>query len=283
MVAFLCLLASIVLVASVFQLSQPSVGSGVVEAGWLANNFSRDIRLVAVGSDESIFKDGYIPNSVLLLYRDILAKNSSIAGLVLDSEAFKATMSRLGVTEKSTILLYDYQSGLYAARAYWTLYYYGHKSLLLLDGGLSSWIKHGFPLSSTSRNVAPSVYNLNAINRHALATLSDVRKHLYDPGVIILDVRSSQEYLDGHIPGAINVEWSISLTSEGTFRSTQELKALFDQYGVTAGKTIITYCRTGVRGAHTWFVLSRILNYPNVMLYDGSWEEWVATGQPIER
>ena len=116
-----------------------------------------------------------------------------------------------------------------------------------------------------------------------MATLTDVKNHLNDPKYVIIDCRSKAEYLDGHIPGAINIERSLTLSPEGLFKDQKQLKELFTQNGVTPDKNIITYCTMGVRGAHTWFVLHEILKYPNVRLYDGSWVEWVATGQPIEK
>ncbi len=274
----------IVSLAGVFSynLHQPLEVDRVVDVRWLETNCG-GVKIVAVGSDQSLFKRGYIPRSSFISYQDLIDKNSSIQGLVLKAEDFERLMSHLGVSEKTSILLYDNQSGLFAARAYWTLYYYGHKSILFLDGGVSSWIKAGLPLESTTTSSISSQYKIGQLNSQSLATLTYVKSHLYDPHVVIIDARSESEYSEGHIPNAIHIEWSATLTSEGLFKNKTVLKELFAKQGITPEKTIVTYCRTGVRGAHMWFVLSQILKYPNVMLYDGSWEEWLATSQPIER
>jgi thiosulfate/3-mercaptopyruvate sulfurtransferase len=178
---------------------------------------------------------------------------------VLGVEAFESLMSRYGIPNNSRMVFYDYQSGLYAARAYWTFFYYGETNLLLLNRGIESWLSQNFPLTTSTTVKPPSNYKLRSINHQILATLTDVKNHLNDPKYVIIDCRSKAEYLEGHIPGAINIEWSLTLSPERLFKDQKQLEELFTQNGVTPDKNIITYCRTGVRGAHTWFVLHEIL------------------------
>ena len=256
----------------------------IVDAAWLRANLNKKgVKIVAVGNNESLCEKGCIPNSIFIGYDDLIDKNASIPGLVLEAKAFESLMSKHGLADNFTIVFYDYQSGLYAARAYWTFFYYGETNLLLLDGGIRSWVSQNLPLTTPTTVNSSSHYKLKPINSQVLATITEVKNHLHDSNYVIIDCRSKSEYLDGHIPGAINIEWSLTLTSKGLFKDSRQLKELFMRNGVTPDKNIITYCRTGVRGAHTWFVLHEILKYPNVKLYDGSWVEWVATGQPIEK
>ena len=267
----------------IYSHPQPEVDK-VVDAAWLKANLSnKELTIVATGNNKSLYEQGCIPNSLFVGYSDLIYRNASIPGLVLGVEAFESLMSRYGIPNNTTIVFYDYQSGLYAARAYWTFFYYGETNLLLLNGGIRSWLSQNFPLTTPATVKPPTIYKLGSINHQVLATLTDVKNHLNDTNYVIIDCRSKAEYLSGHIPGAVNIEWSLTLTPEGLFKDQRQLKELFTQNGVTPDKNIITYCTTGVRGAHTWFVLHEVLKYPNVRLYDGSWVEWVAAGQPIEK
>ena len=185
-----------------------------------------------------------------------------------------------GVGADRRIVVYDTDSGIRAARAFWFLEYFGHPDVRVLDGGFQAWARSGFPVTTTAD--APATGNWRGA-RHAdrLATWQDVRKRLHDPGAVVLDTRSDGEYCGttvrarrgGAIPGAVHIEWTKNLTAEGTFKPAAELRKMYEAAGVTPDREVITYCQGGYRAAHTYLAL-RLLGYPRVRNYLGSWKEW---------
>lgn len=192
-------------------------------------------------------------------------------------------LSRLGVTDDTHIVLYDERENLDAARFWWLLRLYGHNRVSLLDGGLAAWKKQGNPVHMGKVKMpGPTVYQFRGTpHPEYLADINTVRDHSAE--AVILDVRSYEEFTGskrrsgafrkGRIPGSVWLEYKGSLGKDG-FLEPQALRKLFTGHNVSPDKTVIVYCQSGVRSAHTHFVLSQLLNYPNVKNYDGSWVEW---------
>jgi thiosulfate/3-mercaptopyruvate sulfurtransferase len=185
-----------------------------------------------------------------------------------------------GVAPDRPVVIYEQNSGIRAARVFWFLEYLGHPNARVLDGGLDRWTREGLPV--TREAVAPSAGTWHGTpTPPRLATWSDVRDVLGDDTVAIVDTRSRDEYLSkvvrarrgGAIPGAVNVEWVQNLTADGCYKNVEELERLYAPVGVTPDKTVVTYCQGGYRAAHTYLAL-RILGYPHVRNYTGSWKEW---------
>ena len=191
-------------------------------------------------------------------------------------------LSSLGVENDDTVVFYDGNNNLLAARAYWALKYYQHDDVRVYNGGLPKWQADGQEISTEGVEPSPAEYVAGEADPAIRTTSEYVLEHLDDPSVAMCDTRGPEEYTGtdvraergGHIPGAINLEWRHAVNEDGTFKTTPELSGLFVKAGFSPDKEIITYCQTGVRGAHTWFVLHELLGYPNVRNYDGSWEEW---------
>jgi thiosulfate/3-mercaptopyruvate sulfurtransferase len=185
-----------------------------------------------------------------------------------------------GVSAERRVVVYDTDSGIRAARAFWFLEYFGHPDVRVLDGGVHAWVRGGFPVTTVAE--APVTGDWRGA-RHAdrLATWQDVRDRLRDPGAVMLDTRTDGEYdgttvrarRGGAIPGAVHIEWTKNLTPEGTFKPAAELRKLYEAAGVTPEREVITYCQGGYRAAHTYLAL-RLLGYPRVRNYLGSWKEW---------
>lgn len=185
-----------------------------------------------------------------------------------------------GVDGATPIVVYDEQSGVRAARAFWFLEYFGHPSVRLLDGGFNAWVRAGLPVT---RDAAPPPTRdwAGARERKTLATWRDVRSALGRRDVVILDTRSNGEYegttirarRGGAIPGAVHIEWTRNLTPDGDFKPASELKQMYNDAGVTPDREVITYCQGGYRAAHSYVAL-RLLGYPRVRNYVGSWKEW---------
>ncbi len=195
-----------------------------------------------------------------------------------------------GVTPDRPVVVYEEDSGMRAARAFWFLEYLGHPNVRLLDGGLRAWKAAGLPVTQEVTSPTASTWHGTAI-ADRVATWRDVRDRLGDPGTAILDTRCDAEYYGeevraargGAIPGAVNVEWKRNLTDDGRFKSREELAQMYALAGVTPDREVVTYCQGGYRAAHTYLAL-RLLGYPRLRNYTGSWKEWGDRQDlPIER
>jgi thiosulfate/3-mercaptopyruvate sulfurtransferase len=185
-----------------------------------------------------------------------------------------------GVEASIPVVVYDDQSGIRAARAFWFLEYFGHPSVRVLNGGFGAWTREGL---AVSREAAPAPVTEWKGTRQpkAIATWHDVRGAVGQSSKVLLDTRSDGEYCGttvraargGAIPGAVHIEWTRNLGPDGTFKPAAELRRMYEEAGVTPDREVITYCQGGYRAAHSYLAL-RLLGYPKVRNYIGSWKEW---------
>jgi thiosulfate/3-mercaptopyruvate sulfurtransferase len=185
-----------------------------------------------------------------------------------------------GVSESKEVVFYEDNSGMRAARGLWFLEYYGHRNVKMLDGGFQAWKAAGAPITSEASPPKAAAFKI-AERREVLATSDDVLDSLNKKEIAILDTRSEGEYLGTHvraarggaIPGAIHIEWTDNIAPDGKFKSNDELKAMYDRAGITRDKEVVSYCQGGYRAAHSYVAL-RLLGFPKVRNYIGSWKEW---------
>lgn len=185
-----------------------------------------------------------------------------------------------GVNESKEVVFYEDNSGMRAARGLWFLEYYGHPNVKMLDGGFRDWKAAGAPVTSDATPPKTAPFKI-AERRDVLATTDDVLRSLGQKQIAILDTRSEGEYLGTHvraarggaIPGAIHIEWTDNIAPDGKFKSNDELKAMYDRAGITCDKEVVSYCQGGYRAAHSYVAL-RLLGFPKVRNYIGSWKEW---------
>ena len=185
-----------------------------------------------------------------------------------------------GVDASTPVVVYDDQSGIRATRAFWFLEYFGHPSVRLLDGGFRAWTAAGLPVT---REASPAKQSEWTGSREAstLATWREVRAAIGRPDAVILDTRSDGEYCGtvvrarrgGAVPGAVHIEWTRNLTADGDFKPAAELRSMYEAAGVTPDREVVAYCQGGYRAAHSYLAL-RLLGYPRVRMYVGSWKEW---------
>ena len=223
---------------------------------------------------------GHIPGAVHLDLWGISLIDTDPAPLKAFMWMIEHVLVVHGVEASTPVVVYDDQSGIRAARAFWFLEYFGHPSVRLLDGGFTAWIGAGLPVS---RDAAPAKTSewTGKREEHKIATWKEVRNALGRGDVVILDTRTDGEYTGaavrarrgGAVPGAVHIEWTRNLTPEGDFKPASELKKMYEDAGVTPEREVITYCQGGYRAAHSYVAL-RLLGYPRVRMYVGSWKEW---------
>ena len=268
----------------------------LVSTDWAQNNLDTPrIVFVEVDEDTSAYETGHIPGAVKLDWRTDL--QDPIVRDFVDAQQFSKLLSERGISRDDTVVLYGGNNNWFAAYAYWYFKLYGHKSVTLLDGGRKKWELDGRPLSTDSVSRQATSYRADAPDNSIRAfrdevivaigvkNLVDVRSPDEFTGKILAPAHLPQEQSQrpGHIPGAINVPWSRAANEDGTFKSDEELSALYAAAGLDGQKETIAYCRIGERSSHTWFVLSELLGHENVKNYDGSWTEYGSlVGAPIE-
>ena len=255
----------------------------LVDTEWIeAHAADPSLRVLEVGGNANAFGEGHLPGAVFLSMRSLSNPDDPIGGQIATAAQVSAALSNMGLGRDQTVVLYDRRNNLQAARAYWVLKYYQHADVRIYNGGTPKWTEDGQVMSTVMVEYEPSDYQAGPPDPEIRTTWQYVVDHTDDPATLFCDTRGPEEYLGrdvraergGRIPGSINVEWTAAVNANGTFKSSEELAGLYGEAGFTPDKQIITYCQSGVRGAHTWFVLSELLGYPSVRNYDGSWVEY---------
>jgi thiosulfate/3-mercaptopyruvate sulfurtransferase len=271
----------------------------LVDSSWVADHLNdTNVRLIEADEDVLLYEVGHIPGSVKLDWhvdvQDPLSRD------FIDQEGLEKLFAKWGITNDTTIVLYGDRNNWYAAYSYWLFTGYGHKNLKILNGGRTKWEAEGRAYTKEVPHFEQTVYHAQPADESIRAFRDQVLARLNDESLRLIDVRSPQEYSGellhmvnypqegaqraGHIPHAKSIPWAVTANADGTFKSAEELQKIYSDKDVTPDKQIISYCRIGERSAHTWFVLSRLLGYPNVRNYDGSWTEWGSlVRSPIER
>ena len=255
----------------------------LVDTEWIeAHAADPSLRVLEVGGNANAFGEGHLPGAAFVSMRSLSNPDDPIGGQIATAAQVSAALSNVGLGRDQTVVLYDRRNNLQAARAYWVLKYYQHADVRIYNGGTPKWTEDGQVMSTVMVEYEPSDYQAGPPDPEIRTTWQYVVDHTDDPATLFCDTRGPEEYLGrdvraergGRIPGSINVEWTAAVNANGTFKSSEELAALYGGAGFTPDKQIITYCQSGVRGAHTWFVLSELLGYPSVRNYDGSWVEY---------
>jgi len=267
----------------------------LVTADWAEKNIGADgVVFVEVDEDTTAYDGGHIPGAVKIDWKQDL--QDQVRRDFINKDQFEALLSARGIGNDDTVILYGGNNNWFAAYAYWYFKLYGHDRVKLLDGGRKKWELDNRPLSTDAVERPATTYSAREQDRSIRAFRDDAVAAI---GVSnLVDVRSPDEYAGrllapahlpqeqaqraGHIPTALSVPWSKAANEDGTFKSDDELRALYADAGLDNGKPIIAYCRIGERSSHTWFALKELLGYPDVRNYDGSWTEYGSlVGVPV--
>ncbi|MGZ5342640.1 MAG: sulfurtransferase, partial [Solirubrobacterales bacterium] len=266
---------------------------------WVAEHLDDDdIRIVEVDENPALYAEAHIPGAIGFDWK--LDLQDQVKRDFLGAEDFGKLMGSRGISNDHTVVLYGDRNNWFAAYTYWYFRYYGHDKVKLINGPREKWISEGRDTTSEAPSHPEAEFKAKKGDDDIRAYRDDVTEALGDK-INLVDVRSPQEYSGeliamagyeqegaqraGHIPGAASVPWAQAVQEDGTFKSADALRKLYEEKGVIEnGKPIIAYCRIGERSAHTWFVLSELLGQEKVRNYDGSWTEWGnLVGVPVEK
>jgi thiosulfate/3-mercaptopyruvate sulfurtransferase len=271
--------------------------TALVGTEWVAEHLADPaVRLVEVDVDTRAYDEGHVAGAIGWNWTTQLC--DTLRRDIVPKPRFEELMGASGIGADTTVVVYGDNNNWFAAWAFWQLEMYGHRDVRIMNGGRKKWLDESRPLSRVVGEVQPTRYRALDPDPALRAFLPEVYQAIA-AGAALVDVRSPQEFSGeilappglaegcqrgGHIPGALSIPWAKACNDDGTFRSRDELEALYQGAGITRDRPVITYCRIGERSSHSWFVLRHLLGYPDVKNYDGSWTEWGnLVGAAIER
>jgi thiosulfate/3-mercaptopyruvate sulfurtransferase len=261
----------------------------LVSTQWVADHLDDPgVRILESDEDLLLYELGHIPGALKLDWQTQMQQQ--VVRDFVDKAGFEQLMRERGVGNDTTVVLYGDRNNWYATYGYWLFRYYGHEDVRVMDGGRAKWEAEGREYTREVPSYPETAYTAQEPDGSIRAFRDDVMAMIEGGTPTLVDVRSPQEYTGellhavgypqegaqraGHVKGAQNIPWGQAVNEDGTFKSADELKALYEGKGITSDKPVIAYCRIGERSSHTWFVLRELLGYPDVRNYDGSWTEW---------
>ena len=274
----------------------------LVDTQWVVDHLKdSNVRIAEVDYDpKANYQLGHVAGAVLFDWKQDI--NDPVFRNVLSKQACEDLLQRAGVNNDTTLVLYGDFNNWFAAFAFWVFKYYGFKDVRIMNGGRKKWLEEDRDISKDIPNHSKGNFKASNPDTNIRIFLNEVKQALDARDKIkMVDVRSPKEFTGeilappeyptehaqrgGHIPGAENIPWAQAVNDkDGTFKSADELKKLYESKGITPDKEIIAYCRIGERSSHTWFVLKYLLGYSDVKNYDGSWTEWGnMIANPIEK
>ncbi len=256
------------------------------------------IRIVEVDVDTTAYGEGHIEGSMAWNWQTQLC--DTLRRDIIPEDKLEKLLSDSGIGNEDTIVLYGDNNNWFACWAFWQLKMYGHKDVRIMDGGRKKWIAEARPLTDGIPSIERKKYLLPEPDFSMRSFLTDVMtKQNTGKNMTLVDVRSPDEFTGkilsppglpetcqrgGHIPQAVNIPWGKNCNEDGTFKSPDELRSLYESMGVTRDKDVITYCRIGERSSLSWFAMKYLLGFDKVTNYDGSWTEWGnLVNAPVER
>jgi len=270
----------------------------LVSTDWVSQHQNdAKVAIVEVDMDTAAYDEGHVPGAIGWNWQTQLC--DTVRRDIISKDDLEKLLNASGIGNDTAIILYGDNNNWFAAWALWQLKMYNHDDVRIMNGGRKKWLAESRELSKDAPTPKPATYKVKGFNEKFRAFLRQVQDGMKSPSTAMVDVRSPDEFTGkilsppglpetcqrgGHIPGAKSIPWGKACNDDGTFKTADELNALYSGMGITADKNVIAYCRIGERSSHTWFVLKYLLGYPNVVNYDGSWTEWGnLVGAPVEK
>ena len=260
----------------------------LVNTDWVSQHATdAGVRVVEVDVDTTAYDQGHVPGSAGWNWTTDLC--DTLVRDIVPAKKLEELLGKNGIDNKTTIVLYGDNNNWFAAWAFWQLKVYGHDGVRIMDGGRKKWLAEGRDLSTEKPSFKAATYKAGAPDLSLRAFLPEVQQAVAGKKAALVDVRSPQEFSGeilappglpetcqrgGHIPGAKSIPWGKNCNEDGTFKSFDELKALYAAQGITGDQPVIAYCRIGERSSLTWFAMKYLLGLQHVKNYDGSWTEW---------
>ncbi len=271
----------------------------LVETDWLAEHLDdAKVRVIDVDEDTTAYDKGHIPGAAGWNWTSDL--HAEVGRDYITQARLAELLQQAGVDDDATVVLYGGNNNWFAAYAYWILKYLGYDNVKLLNGGRKKWELEDRGWTTDVPTYAPTSVSVTGPVREEIRSYRDeVISKIGNDKVGMIDVRSPEEFrgeklapdhlpqeqsqVPGHIGGAVNIPWVQAANEDGTFKSAEELRKLYETRGIAPDQEVIAYCRIGERSSHTWFALQELLGYENVRNYDGSWTEYGSlVGAPVE-
>ncbi|MEX0991805.1 MAG: sulfurtransferase [Actinomycetota bacterium] len=271
----------------------------LVETDWLAEHLDDPkVRVIDVDEDTTAYETGHIPGAIGWNWTSDL--HAEVGRDYITQARLSELLQQAGVDDEATVVLYGGNNNWFAAYAYWILKYLAYDNVKLLNGGRKKWELEGREWTTDVPTYAPTAVSVSGPIREEIRSYRDeVISKIGDDKVGLIDVRSPEEFrgeklapdhlpqeqsqVPGHVGGAVNIPWVQAANEDGTFKSAEDLRKLYETRGIAPDQEVIAYCRIGERSSHTWFALQELLGYDNVKNYDGSWTEYGSlVGAPVE-
>ena len=262
----------------------------LVSADWVEQHLNDpQVRIVESDEDVLLYSMGHVPGSVMIDWQGDL--QDQLIRDYINADKFAAICSRAGITPETTVVFYGDKSNWWACYALWAFKLFGHQDCRIMNGGRKLWMDQKRPTTTEAPFYPATEYAVGPRDEAAIRAFRDEVLEHSKAGRPLLDVRSPKEFTGerthmeeypqegslrgGHIPGAVSVPWARAVEEDGTFKSAEDLKAIYQgEVGLQPSDDIVAYCRIGERSSLTWFVLTYLLGYSKVRNYDGSWCEW---------
>ncbi len=270
----------------------------LVSTDWVASHAKdSSVRVVEVDTDTTAYDQGHVPGAAGWNWTTELC--DTLVRDIVPIKKLEELLGKSGIDNKTTIVLYGDNNNWFAAWAFWQLKMYGHDDVRIMDGGRKKWLAEGRDLATDKPSVPAKTYKASGPDTSLRAFLPEVQQAVAGKKASLVDVRSPQEFTGeilappglpetcqrgGHIPGAKSIPWGKNCNDDGTFKSADDLKALYGAQGISGDGPVIAYCRIGERSSLTWFAMKYLLGFKDVKNYDGSWTEWGnLVGAPVEK